>query len=121
MAIWYSAAWCAGAIGRMIQGKEKGTSAPFLHAADEDPAVTKWPGFDQPPLTFSYLNYRGEVSVRRVQSPHLYWGSTDWHPAPGWLMRAWDVDKQAWRDFATADMVFVPHDQEGHNGAGEAI
>lgn len=117
VAIWYSAAWCAGAIGRIFNPPKK-ERPPFLHESDEHPAVTKWPGFRNPPLTFRYTNYRGEVGVRHVQSPHFYWGATDWHPEPGWLMRAWDLDKQAWRDFAVADMVFLKP-EEGHNGARE--
>ena len=122
VAIWYGAAWCAGSIGRIISRKPA-ARAPFLHVDDDGGAHLKareWPGFNNPPLRFGYTNYRGEAGIRRVQMPHLYWGSTDWHPEPGWLMRAWDVDKQVWRDFAVADMVIMDP-EEGHNGAREKI
>ena len=112
VAIWFSASWCAGAIGRIIVRKPA-KSAPFLHIDDDNGAqlkARKWPGFNNPPLQFGYTNYRGEFGIRRVQMPHVYWGSTDWHPEPGWLMRAWDVDKELWRDFAVADMIIMEKD-----------
>lgn len=47
-----------------------------------------------------YRNWRNEVSVRRIMPLEVYYGSTEWHPTPGWLLRAWDFGKQAERDFA---------------------
>lgn len=57
-------------------------------------------------ITMTYRNYRGEVSKRTVKPVRIYWGSTDWHPEPGWLMEAWDYEKNASRDFALKDCVF---------------
>ena len=51
-------------------------------------------------LAVSYTNYRGEGGVRRITPIQLYWGSNEWHPEPQWLLRAFDHDKQAHRDFA---------------------
>lgn len=56
------------------------------------------------PLTFAYRNWRGEVSERRAIPQQVYFGSTEWHPEPQWLMRALDVDKGEVRDFAMRDM-----------------
>jgi hypothetical protein len=47
-----------------------------------------------------YANWRGETSVRRIMPLEVYHGSTEWHPQPGWLLRAFDYDKHAERDFA---------------------
>ena len=46
----------------------------------------------------------------------LRFGSTQWHPEPQWLLQAWDVDKDAERDFALAGFHAAhqpdPHDIE---------
>lgn len=51
-------------------------------------------------LLLDYTNYRGERSVRRVIPQRVWYGTTPWHPDEGWLLEAYDVDKQAQRDFA---------------------
>lgn len=56
------------------------------------------------PLDFSYTNYRGEKSVRHVHVINLRWGATEWHPEPQWLLKAYDLDKGAVREFAVKDM-----------------
>lgn len=56
------------------------------------------------PLTFMYTNWRGEIAKRRAIPMRTYWGSTDWHPEPQWLMEAFDTDKKAVRVFAMSDM-----------------
>lgn len=61
-----------------------------------------WP--EAKPLTFRYTNYRGETSDRIAYPRRVWWGSTDWHPEPQWLLTAWDVEKDAERDFAISDM-----------------
>lgn len=58
------------------------------------------------PITMTYRNYRGEVADRTVTPKRIWWGSTDWHPEPGWLMTAYDPEKHADRDFALADADF---------------
>lgn len=55
------------------------------------------------PVPFTYTNYRGETSVRRITPLGLRFGSTEWHPEPQWLMTAYDHDKDANRDFALKD------------------
>lgn len=52
------------------------------------------------PLEFVYLNHRGERAVRRVKPRHLWFGTTEWHPTPQWLLTAFDLDRKAERDFA---------------------
>ncbi len=58
-----------------------------------------------PPLVFRYRNHAGEVAVRRVVPYRLWYGSTEWHPQPQWLLAACDLDRQAIRDFALSDIL----------------
>lgn len=60
-----------------------------------------------PHIDMTYLNYRGEVSRRRVIPLRIWFGATEWHPEPGWLMTAHDIEKGADRDFALADCQFA--------------
>lgn len=62
--------------------------------------------FDGQPadVTVTYTNYRGETTTRKIQPSRLFWGSTEWHPEPQWLLEAWDFGKSAVRVFALKDM-----------------
>jgi len=69
----------------------------------------------QDQLAFEYVNWsayakasadkKGERGVRRVKPIKLWWGSTQWHPEPQWLLKAMDLDKDAERDFAVKEIV----------------
>ena len=50
-----------------------------------------------------YRNWRGEVAMRRLRAVAFWHGSTEWHPAPGLMLKAVDLDRDAERDFAVAD------------------
>ena len=50
-----------------------------------------------------YKNWRGEVATRRLRAIAFWHGSTEWHPTPGLMLKAEDLDKQVDRDFAVAD------------------
>lgn len=59
----------------------------------------------QPPLVFGYTNWRGEYAVRKVIPLKVWYGGTEWHPEPQWLLKALDAEKgNAERDFAIQDM-----------------
>lgn len=60
------------------------------------------------PLTFTYRNYRGEVSQRRVLPIRIHFGSTRCHSIPQYLLRALDLDKEEIRDFAWKDISPAP-------------
>lgn len=66
------------------------------------------------PLTFIYRNWRGEVAERRVIPREIHFGATEWHPEPQWLLRAFDMDKGAERDFAMKD---ISHPSQWNAGA----
>lgn len=55
------------------------------------------------PIELTYTNYRGETSQRRITPRSVYFGSTEWHPEPQWLLTAYDHDKQEYRAFALND------------------
>lgn len=54
-------------------------------------------------LTLTYTNWRGETALRTIIPRRVWFGSTDWHPEPQWLLTALDVEKKAHRDFALKD------------------
>lgn len=58
-------------------------------------------------LRFEYRNHAGATSVRTVtpNSVVFHFGSTEWHPEEQWLMRAFDEEKMAQRDFAARDII----------------
>lgn len=59
-----------------------------------------------PTMEFTYRNYRGEVSNRKVQDPQKpFYGTSPFHEGEQWFLRAFDVDKQDFRDFAVKDIL----------------
>jgi len=58
-----------------------------------------------PPITLVYRNWRGEIGPRTIRPVRIWFGSTDWHPEPQWLVDADDAEKQAYRTFALDDFV----------------
>jgi hypothetical protein len=60
-----------------------------------------------PSITFLYKNYAGKLSIRRASDPVFYWGQTSWHPEDQWMFKAYDLDKEAHRDFALKDCNFL--------------
>lgn len=59
-------------------------------------------------ISFTYTNWRGETALRHVVPVGVEFGSTKWHPEPGWLLRARDTEKRLEeRLFAMKDMTDV--------------
>lgn len=58
-------------------------------------------------ITMTYRNYRGEVSQRTILPKDIWFGTTEWHPEPGWLLSGIDLEKEERRDFALADCQFA--------------
>jgi len=63
-------------------------------------------GKEKPPLIFRYKNWEGKEAVRRVMPIELWYGKTEWHPKEQWLLKAWDLDKDAERNFAFKDIIY---------------
>ena len=55
-------------------------------------------------VTIDYTNYRGETSTRRIFPVKLYWGTSPYHLQPQWLLKAIDVEKDLYRDFAVCSI-----------------
>jgi hypothetical protein len=52
-------------------------------------------------VIIDYTNYRGERSARTICHPMtLEFMATDWHPAPQWILYAFDLKKNEMRGFA---------------------
>lgn len=55
-------------------------------------------------VEFTYTNWRGETSKRRVLPVRFWFGSTKWHKERQRMMTAFDLDKGEMRDFAVDDI-----------------
>lgn len=53
-----------------------------------------------------YTNHRGERAMRRIVPVDIMHcpNGTEFHSAPGWYLRAYDLDKKGGREFAMADI-----------------
>lgn len=60
-------------------------------------------------LEVTYRNHRGEVRVRRIVPLGVYFGSTQWHPEPQWLLNAIDAETNTTKQFALKDFLGTPH------------
>lgn len=76
--------------------------AAWIAAAGEIKHVVTGPGGE--PVVIRYRNHRDEVADRRILPRRIWFGSTDWHPEPQWLMDATDVDRGVERSFALRDV-----------------
>lgn len=59
------------------------------------------------PLSIEYTNHRGETRPRRLWPISTYFGVSEHHPEPQWLMAALDADTGLYRTFALAGFVRV--------------
>lgn len=51
-----------------------------------------------------YTNWRGETAERSIIPVSVAWGKTEWHPEEQWLLKVWDIERQAYRDYALKDI-----------------
>lgn len=58
----------------------------------------------QKQVKIRYEDYRGETSLRVVVPVKIWFGATEWHSEPQWLLEALDVQKRADRSFAVKDI-----------------
>lgn len=55
-------------------------------------------------ILFTYKNWLGEISKRRVKVEGFIFGSNEFHKEPQFMMKGFDLDKSAMRTFATKDI-----------------
>jgi hypothetical protein len=59
---------------------------------------------DGPEVEITYRNHRGKVANRRIRPVRVWFGVTEWHPEPQWLLDAVDAEKGL-RSFALCDVI----------------
>lgn len=59
-----------------------------------------------------YRNHRGEVRTRRIVPLGVYFGSTQWHPEPQWLLNAIDAEDNTTKQFALGALLGTPQLRE---------
>lgn len=74
---------------------------------------------DSLPIKMLYRNHKGHVAWRNVIPYGVWWGTTEWHREPCWLLNAYDLDKSATRKFALKDALSILWDQEGEKSGPE--
>lgn len=61
------------------------------------------------PLRFRYRNWEGKVADRSVRPKRIFFGKSEWHPDPQFMLLAHDLDRDAERCFALQDILeFLP-------------
>lgn len=55
-------------------------------------------------VSFTYINYKGEKKTRIVKPIKIWFGSTIYHTKKQWLLNAFDIEKNDYRDFAMQDI-----------------
>ena len=55
-------------------------------------------------VRIDYTNYKGNRSWRTISPDTIAYSSNKWHPERQWLLRAWDSEKKAMREFAMKDI-----------------
>ena len=51
-------------------------------------------------ITIDYTNYKGERAKRKIMVRDITWGTTEWHPEPGFLLHAVDLRRNELRSFS---------------------
>lgn len=83
--------YCSGC-GMRIQSLVERSRHPAPSETITQPSVE--------PVALMYTNWRGDTALRTVLPQRIWYGATEWHPDPQWLLTAVDVDKGVERDFA---------------------
>lgn len=102
----------------MLEAADRARALPEIYTREQwaamlaalpapHPVGEQEPVADSPTVVMGYTNWRGEYAEREIVPMRPWFGSTDWHPEPQWLLKAWDVQKDAERDFAIKDIGFA--------------
>lgn len=58
-------------------------------------------------VRIDYTNWRGERAwrtIRPIETKALFHGASEWHKEPQWLLRAFDYERESFREFAMKDI-----------------
>lgn len=61
-------------------------------------------GENEKAVQILYTNYKGETAHRNIVPERIWFGATEWHPQAQWLLDAFDLEKNALRNFALKDI-----------------
>jgi hypothetical protein len=94
--------------GRLLLANPRAETADLdrlLLAATGTPGGAEPSGLaGAPTVLIDYTNWRGERGERAVLPGQLWWGHTEFHPVPQYLLRAIDAQNGKVRDFAMNDI-----------------
>lgn len=55
-------------------------------------------------VKISYTNWRGQTALREIYPIGFSFGATRYHPKKQWLLKAYDIDKMEYRQFAMKEI-----------------
>lgn len=55
-------------------------------------------------IKITYNNHEGVTTIRTIIPRKIWYGSTEWHSEPQWLLEAYDTNKKQSRNFAVRDI-----------------
>jgi len=55
-------------------------------------------------VMINYTNWKGVTSLRKIIPIEIFFGATEWHKEEQWLLKAYDLDKNAERSFSVKDI-----------------
>lgn len=85
----------------LLNGAEKPNILAFDYTEPQGlSALSQLPAGKGEAVRLTYTNWRGETAEREIIPKRLWFGSTEWHPEPQWLITAVDTGKGQERDFA---------------------
>jgi len=67
--------------------------------------MPEYRGNPDQPFSAWYRNHRGEIQWRIIVPLEIWYGSTEWHKSEQWFLKAFDPQKNEFRDFALSDFL----------------
>lgn len=68
---------------------------------------------DNKKIVVLYTNWKGKTEKRTIIPWVAYWGSTEFHPEEQFLLKCYDVEKQAERTYAMKDIAKIESVENG--------
>lgn len=59
-----------------------------------------------------YTNWKGETRVRHIIPQNIFWGTTKYHTAEQWLLKATDAETGSEKTFAMREIDFIFTDKD---------
>jgi predicted DNA-binding transcriptional regulator YafY len=72
--------------------------------SDTNTVIAAEPTLDAQMVNICYTNHENHTRIYCIQPKRVWFGVTQWHQKPQWLMEALDVTRGVTRDFAVNDI-----------------